>query len=258
MMNADRVHTNDIRDLRRKGSWRAWHEPPPRRHARYVVHAAAVVALWAAGCATYVAPDEAVVARVDPGAPAQPDDRASRRPDHCVAPWGIDWNDVLHVNKAAIVSAFCTEVQAGDSYTPEVLWFTNTEDGIEGEPVVYPPGYTPRHKAPMNDFLHKLDSVRYVVQPGDQEFVFRASKIDRRVTLRDLYDGSTDFTPPQLALPATVLLGELPPLPPGTFSADIHFVMSDTHCDGQTSDFALSCLPPGDSFALTRNFVVQP
>ena len=58
--------------------------------------------------------------------------------------------------------------------------------------------------------------------------------------------------------PATALLEELPALPPGTYSADIHLIMSDTHCDGQTNDFAMSCLPPGDSLALTRTFVVQP
>src|SRR5262245_52770915 len=111
MMNADRVHTNDIRDLRSNGSWRAWRERLPRRHARYLFHAASVAVLWTAGCATDVTPDEAVVARVDPGAPARPDDPMSRRPDHCVAPWGIDWSDVLHVNKVAMVSPFCTQVR---------------------------------------------------------------------------------------------------------------------------------------------------
>jgi hypothetical protein len=223
-----------------------------------IVYTALLPLVFGAGCATDAQPDDTIVARVDPGVATQPGHSNARRPEHCVAPWGIDWNDVLHVNKAAIVSSFCTEIRASDPYTPEVLWITNTEDGIEGGPVLYPEGYTPRHKAPMNDFLHKLDSVRYVVQPGNQELSFRASQIEKRVTVGDLYEGAPDFTAPQLVWPATALLGELPPLPPGTYSADIHFVMSDTHCDGQTSDFAQSCLPPGDSFTLTRSFVVQP
>lgn len=185
-------------------------------------------------------------------------DGSGRRPPHCVVPWGIDWSEVLHVKKAAVVSADCTEVRAGDPYTPEVLWVTNTEDGIEGGPVLYPPGYTPRHKAPMNDFLHKLDRVRYVVQPGNQERSFDASQIRRGLQVGDLYEGSDQFTEVQMVWPATALLGELPPLPPGMYSAEIHFIMSDTHCDGQSDDFAKSCLPPGDSLALTRTFVVQP
>lgn len=96
------------------------------------------------------------------------------------------------------------------------------------------------------------------ILPGDQEFRFRASRVTKAVALPDLYQGSTEFTPAEMAWPATALLGELPPLPSGTYSAEIHYVMSDTHCDGQSADFARSCLPPGDSAGLTRNFVVQP
>lgn len=225
---------------------------------RGVVCAALVAAGFGAGCVTDADPDT-VVARVDPGVPTQPEDSSVRGPEHCVAPWGIDWNDVLHVKKAAMVSPFCTEVRAIDPYTPEVLWITNTEDGIEGGPVLYPPGYTPRDRAPTRDFVHKLESVRYIVQPGNQELSFRASKIEKGVIVRDLFEGSTgEFTPPQMAWPATALLGELPRLSPGIYSADIHFIMSDTHCDGQTDVFADSCLPPGDSFMLTRHFIVVP
>jgi len=200
---------------------------------------------------------DGVVARAEAEGPAEADG-GGRRPPHCVVPWGIDWSEVLHVKKAAVVSPDCTEVRAGDPYTPEVLWITNTEDGIEGGPVLYPPGYTPRHKAPMNDFLHKLDRVRYVVQPGNQERSFDAAQIRRGLQVGDLYEGSGQFAEIEMVWPTTALLGELPPLPPGSYSADIHFIMSDTHCDGQSDDFAKSCLPPGDSLALTRTFVVQP
>jgi hypothetical protein len=212
----------------------------------------------AGGCALDADPEKIAVSGTRSAVTTPEDDAAPRRPPHCVPDWGIDWNDVLHVEKAAIVSSpFCTQVRPGDPYTPEVLWITNTEDGIEGGPVLYPPGYTPRHKAPMNDFLHKLDSVRYVVHPGGAEFSFSASNIRRTVTVGDLFEGSVDqFTEPQMVWPATALLGQLPALPSGTYSADIHFVLSDTHCDGQTTDFSASCLTPGDNLALTRNFSV--
>lgn len=132
----------------------------------------------AGGCALNADPEKIAVSGTRSAVTAPEDDAAPRRPPHCIADWGTDWSDVLHVDKAAIVSSpFCTHVRPGDPYTPEVLWITNTEDGIEGGPVLYPPGYTPRHKAPMNDFLHKLDSVRYVVQPSGAEFSFSASNI---------------------------------------------------------------------------------
>lgn len=227
------------------------------RHLISSIAHGALATVAAAGCATSPDTDEAIGASVDLAAPAQPADASGRHPPDCVVPWGIDWSDVLHINNAALVSPDCTVVRAGDPYIPEVLWITNTEDGIAGGPVLYPPGYTPRRSAPMDDFLHKLEGVRYVVQPGNVEFSFNASKLERKLTVDDLYRGSGQFTPPQLVWPATALLGQLPALPAGAYSADIHFIMSDTHCDGQHADFAESCLPPGDSLALTRQFVVQ-
>ena len=219
------------------------------RAGRLVCCALAAVAAGA-GCAIDADPQAAVSAQlVGDGAPAI---------RHCVAPWEIDWNTVLQVEGAAIVTDFCTEVPAGAPYIPEVLWYTNTEDGIEGGPVLYPLEYVPLAKAPMTDFLHKLIGVRYVVQPGGLRFSFLAPAIEQVTTVGALFRGSTQFTPPQLALPATSLLGRLPPLPPGSYSAEIHFVMSATHCDGQTADRAKSCLPAGDSVALTRTFVVTP
>jgi hypothetical protein len=257
MSNTETVHTNEIPGMqgRRRSAVRS--EPGKSHGLRRVVCAVLVAASSGTGCVTDADPDT-IVARVEPGVPTQLEDPSVRGPVHCVAPWGIDWNDVLDVENAAIVVQFCPKIRASDPYIPEVLWFTNTEDGIEGEPVLYPPGYTPRDKAPTRDFVHKLVGVRYVVQPGNQEHTFRASTIEKGMVLRDLFEGSGEFTPPQMALPATSLLGELPPLPPGIYSADIHFIMSDTHCDGLTADFAKSCLPPGDSFILPTHFVVVP
>jgi hypothetical protein len=181
-----------------------------------------------------------------------------RIPAHCVAKWGIDWSRVLGVVDAEIVSPFCTEIHTGVSFIPEVLWITNAAAGIPGGPVVYPDGYEPFLKAPMDDFRFKLESVRYVLQPSGKEVTFHASDIEKLLTVADLFRGSDDFTVPQLVWPTTALLGKLPPLPPGDYSTDIHFVMSDTHCDGQTTDFAASCLPPGDTLAITRDFIVVP
>ena len=177
---------------------------------------------------------------------------------HCVAKWGIDWNEVLGVTDAAIVSPFCVEIHATDPYIPEVKWITNTANGLPDHPVVYPEGYEPSSKVPMNDFLLKLARVRYVVQPGGQEFVFSARNIEKLVTVGDLYRGSDIFTPDEFVWPAASLLGRLPSLSPGAYSAEIHFDMLDTHCDGQSTDFSESCLPPGDTFVLARSFRVVP
>jgi hypothetical protein len=217
------------------------------------------IAVAVAGCAIDTDPGEASLALVGAEEPTQPGSSADIRRDDCVPKWGIDWNLVLGVDDADIVSPFCTEVHVSDRYVPEALWITNTADGIEGGPVVYPDGYEPALKAPMDDFLHKLARVRYVVRPSGQEFTFPASEIENLLTVDDLFRGSDEFTPPQLVWPAVALLGELPRLlVPGSYRAEIHFLMSDTHCDGQTTDFAKSCLPPGDSFVLARDFTVVP
>jgi hypothetical protein len=138
------------------------------------------------------------------------------------------------------------------------IWITNTPDGVEGHPVVYPVDYVQASKAPMTDFLHKLIGVRYVVHPGGQEFRFRPGDLEELVTLDDLFKGSGQFDPAELAKPAVALLGSLPPLPAGFYDADIHFALSATHCDGQTADRASSCLPAGDTLVLTRHFGVLP
>lgn len=204
-----------------------------------------------AGCAMDSDPETMASAQIEAEAAILPP------PVHCVAPWGIDWNSVLEVGGAEIVNDLCTEVSPGVPYIPEVLWITNTEDGIEGGPVLYPLDYVPLARAPMTDFLHKLIGVRYVIQPGNLPFAFLAPVIEKVVTVGALYRGSPDFTTPQLAWPATSLLGVLPPLPPGSYSAEIHFVMTATHCDGQTTDRAKSCLSPGDNAVSTRRFVVR-
>jgi hypothetical protein len=191
------------------------------------------------------------------GNPTQPSANGQRR-FHCVASWGIDWNEVLGVDDADIVNLFCLEVHTGDRFIPGVLWITNTADGIEGQPVVYPDGYVPARHAPMDDFLHKLVAVRYVVQPGGLEFSFRAGEIEGLVTVGDLFKGSDQFTPAEYVKPAAALLGKLPPLPQGFYTAEVHFIMSDVHCDGQTPDRENSCLGRGDTFLLTRHFAVLP
>lgn len=215
-----------------------------------VVCCALVAVACGAGCATDAEPEAVASAEIAEGA-------ILPLPPHCVAPWGTDWNAVLDVEGAAIVTDFCTEVPSGAAYIPEVLWITNTENGIEGGPVLYPVDYVPLAKAPMTDFLHKLIGVRYVVQPGNLQFSYLAPFIEEVLTVDPLFRGSTEFTPPQLAWPATSLLGRLPPLPPGSYSAEIHFVMAATHCDGQTTDRAKSCLSPGDTAVVTRRFVVN-
>jgi hypothetical protein len=190
------------------------------------------------------------------GEPEQAVSAVTAAPPHCVAPWGVDWSDTLGVTSADLVTPFCANVVAGDRYVPEVLWITNTADGVEGHPVLYPGGYVPSSRAPATDFLHKLDQVRYVVHPGGQQYVFRGQDIEKVVTVGDLLRGSGDYDPAELAKPAIALLGTLPALTPGAYTADIHFVMSAAHCDGQTADRDNSCLQAGDTYLLTRHFTV--
>lgn len=177
-------------------------------------------------------------------------------PPHCIAPWGIDWSDVLGVTDAEIVSPFCTSVSSAHRVIPEVLWITNAATGTEGNPVVYPDGYFPAQAAPIDDFIGKLTQVRYVIQPGGQQITYPASAIERRLVVRDLFAGSGEFADSELAWPTVALLGKLPALAPGNYRAEIHLVLSAQHCDGQTGSVADSCLPAGDTLAISRGFTV--
>jgi hypothetical protein len=211
------------------------------------------VSLFIAGCVEDAAPDKTpAVAQA-----AAPPNLGPRF--HCVAPWDIDWNKALRVFDADIVSPFCTLIERNVQFIPEVKWITNTKDGYAGHPVLYPPGYEPTFDAPIVDFIFKVQSVRYVVNPLGREYVIPANLIEELLTVGDLYHGAPDseFTPDQYVWPSLSLLGRLPGLPPGKYSVDVHFVMLETTCDGQTDDFDLSCLPPGDSLAVTRDVIVS-
>jgi hypothetical protein len=218
--------------------------------------AALLSCLAFAGCAVGADPGDRTseLAGVQPPAPRD----ILPRPPHCIAPWGIDWSVTLGVTDVDVVSPFCTQVMAGDRYIPEVLWITNTPTGVEGHPVVYPDGYFPTSSVPMTDFLHKLERVRYVVQPGGQEVVYSAPGIEKALIVSDLFAGSDQFPPAEMVLPVTALLGRLPALPVGSYRASIHFVMTAEHCDGNHADRANNCLPAGDSLVLSRAFDVVP
>jgi hypothetical protein len=214
--------------------------------------------IFIAGCGIDPGPsDEGESATVANGQTQSEHPREHHR-YHCVLPWGIDWNRVFHLHDAAIVIPACPEIHPGDRYVPLFFWTTNTKEGIEGQPVVYPDGYVPARAAPVHDFLHKLVKARYVVQPGGQEYVFRAREIEDVVTLGDLGRGSEFVTPAEYPEPAVALLGKLPPLPLGTYSTEIHVTMSDTHCDGLGTDFDSHCLPPGETFLFPQDFSVVP
>ena len=209
-------------------------------------------------CAVDADPADHGEAATTATAQAQPEHRHEHVRYHCVLPWGTDWNRVLDLPDAALVIPACPEIHPGDRYVPLLIWTTNTRDGVEGLPVVYPDGYVPTKAAPMHDFLHKLERVRYVVQPGGQEYVFRPSRVDDLVTVGDLWADSGFFPPEQFPLPAMAFLGKLPPLPLGTYSTEIHLIMSEPHCDGAGTDLANNCLVAGDNFLFPQNFSVVP
>lgn len=178
---------------------------------------------------------------------------------HCVAPWGIDWNEVLGVDDASIVAPFCGTVSRGDvarPFTPEVLWITNTPDGIPGGPVIYPRGYRPENATPILDFVGKLERVIYVVHPGGDTISYDGRSIGTLVTVGELYEGSDELTEPQMVWPAFALLGRLPAPPVGAYSVDVHLVMRARHCDGNGAVAADNCLEAGDTLVKTRDFRV--
>jgi hypothetical protein len=120
---------------------------------------------------------------------------------------------------------------------------------VADTPIVYPAGYKPARKLPLEDFLHKLRRVRYVVtNTADQKsrtYEFEGRNIIEIVTINDLWAGSGFFPDSWAKLPVVSFIPRLPALPAGTYEANIFTEMSAEFCDGLDVSEDDDCLPAG-------------
>jgi hypothetical protein len=138
-----------------------------------------------------------------------------------------------------------------------VFWF-NSPGGSPEVPLLYPPGYTPSNPDPLQDFMARLVSATYVVQPSGRSFTFTTNQLRHAFypsTVGAVFGGSGQFPDAMNDLRAVVMLPPLSPLRPGAYSAGVSVTFADVWCDG-TSDDISTCLPGGTTFMYSRDFTV--
>jgi hypothetical protein len=151
---------------------------------------------------------------------------AHSKGNHCVSPEGVDANQLLGISEQLFQPDACNVFEAGEHYVPlggPGLWTMNTY----WETV--PADYTPSAPTPLKDFISKVRSVTYVVDPGtrhERSYRFRARNIMEVRTLHDFFPE----TGPNW--PVALFLAKLPPLPPGDHRLGSVIEMSARHCDG--------------------------
>ncbi len=171
--------------------------------------------------------------------------------NHCVSPEGVDANELLGISEQLVLPGFCDVVQAGEFYVPwsPGSWTMNTS----WEAV--PADYTPSAPTPLQDFISKVRSMTFVVDPGTE------NERSYRFTAQDVMDVRTarDFFPedgPEWSI--AFFLAKLPPLPPGDHRVGAFIEMSARHCDGLGTDPAFNCLGAGITKLTVCPFTVVP
>lgn len=168
---------------------------------------------------------------------------APPKPIHCISPSGVDTNARYDVSEA-IIAPFCATIGSGRRWRVLQAWFMNPTYEAK------PSEFEPAGETPLDDFLAKFESVKYVVDPGTpQEKTYVVPKTD------DLYanpyiDG--------FAVVNAVTLNSFHALSVGEHAVDVYWSMSAMHCDGFTEDVDLSCLPAGEVLFDHVSFVVTP
>jgi hypothetical protein len=176
--------------------------------------------------------------------------------------FGLRDHDVIWPNIQGI-SPPCLTVTKGNTFHRAHGWIVQQRSRA-----VYPADYEPGHPEPMVDFLSKLTESRYVIsRDGRVEIsrtvgrpaLFQRAKLGRFGDLfvapdTSLVPGATiEARSPEWTTLEPFDAGELPV---GEHTIEIYWTLSQDHCDGLTSDPALSCLPAGESLTTTTTFTV--
>lgn len=140
----------------------------------------------------------------------------------CVIPTAagpIDLNTFYGVS-ARIVIPPCNQIVSGQRWTVGAIWAMNSSFAS------LPAGFVPAGTAPLDDFLAKFTSLKYVVDPGTDE-----QKTYIIPNGPKLWVGTS---PVGNGLPTvnTLTLTTLPPLSVGQHLVAAYWTFSGMHCDG--------------------------
>ena len=161
--------------------------------------------------------------------------------DHCVTPFGEDLNEVF-ATPDALITPFCGEAGTGQRWRPVARLV------VAGDDPVFPEGYEPSRPALDDDFLAKLESVRFVVDEDtarERQYEFAAS--DLALQRGVLPDGSRFI---RFASPS------LHPLPPGDHSVASYTTLSGELWDGLGLEPGVNSIPAGESALVPLEFSV--
>jgi hypothetical protein len=118
-----------------------------------------------------------------------------------------------------------------------------------------PADYTPSAPTPRQDFISKVRSVTFTVDPGtkrEHSYRYRAQDIMDVRTIHDFFPR----TGPNW--PIALFLAKLPPVAPGDHRVAFSIEMSARHCDGLGTDPAVHCLGAGTTRLGSCPFTVVP
>jgi hypothetical protein len=165
------------------------------------------------------------------------------RDNNCVHPSGVSFNELFDVPEQ-FVNPVCTGLTAGEHWRPTTSYF-----GAETADAVYPPGYVPLHANPVDDVLAKT-TIKVVIDGGtsqEQAYTFVPSDEAFRTDVR-----IHDLNPAFPDLPGFFIIPRMAPLGPGHHTHELIWILSAQHCDGVTTDEAVSCLPAGEESVFVR------
>ena len=159
---------------------------------------------------------------------------APTRVNNCIHPTsGVSFNELFDVPEQ-IINPVCSGLTAGEHWRP-----TSVYTGAAAADAVYPPGYTPRYAAPVDDLLSKL-TIKIVVDGGtrtEKTSTFSAAEAMRTdVRLVELNPAAPD-------LETAFAMPRMSPLSAGHHTYDILWIVSAPHCDGLSTNEAESCWP---------------
>jgi hypothetical protein len=169
--------------------------------------------------------------------------------NHCVSPEGVDANELLGISQQLVLPGACDVVQAGEFYVPfNTVWTMNSSwDAV-------PADYAPSAPTPQEDFVSKVRSVTFVVDPRtkrERSYRFAAQDIMDVRTIHDFFPQ----TGPEW--PIAFFLAKLPPLPSGDHHYGFAIEVSARTCDGLGTEPG-NCLGAGTTFLGICPFTVVP
>ena len=170
--------------------------------------------------------------------------------NHCVSPEGVDANNLLGISEYLVVPFFCDVVPAGEFWVP----FGTASWTMSPSWEEVPADYTPSAPTPLEDFLSKVRSETFTVDPGT------ARERSYRFAAPDILDvrNARDFFPIEAPdIPIALFLAKLPPLPPGDHRIAVSIEMSARHCDG-LGTASENCLNAGTTRLGSCPFTVMP